>query len=173
MVRAQRSPSKDCKLREAQASKQTPGKALAAYLVQTGWSQSELARRAGINPSAICRAIKHGAALGRLAALQIERATVDAKRRRETSVEALRVEHLHCSPATSPPTPTQVPAPFAVAIARVSARRGDPPEVTQAMLLATAPAGVDEAEWLLEHYLSRLDQTVRAADSSGGARRSR
>jgi transcriptional regulator with XRE-family HTH domain len=71
-------------------------KIIARYLAQTGWSQSELARRANVNPSSICRAVQ-GHPVGRLVAAQIEQATRDAYVRGEVDVEPLARERL--SPA--------------------------------------------------------------------------
>ena len=102
----------------------TPGTILAKYLAATGWSQSELARRAGINPAAICRAIKHGAALGRLAAMQIEKATRDAARRREVSEPALSMEVL-CPKLARPRLPRPAKEAMPEAYAAASRRRSD------------------------------------------------
>lgn len=80
---------------------QTPADLIQSYLAASGWTKSELARRADVSPSAIARLI-HGRkakgattfAVGELVALKIERATLAAFERGETNATPIRAADL-------------------------------------------------------------------------------
>ena len=66
------------------------------YLRQTGWTQQELAKRADIDRAVVNRAVKGRRAgkIGELAAMKLERATLDAFQKGETNVAPLRAADL-------------------------------------------------------------------------------
>lgn len=74
---------------------------IAEYLRQTKWSQRKLALMAGISPAVLSRLNGKGerTTLGELAALKLERATMEAFRRNETHIPPLRAMDLHPSKA--------------------------------------------------------------------------
>lgn len=92
----------------------TTAERIQRYLAEVGWSKTDLARRAKISGSTVTRLLhgrkdRDGAEpyeLGELVAMKIERATLDAFTRGETSVAPLRAIDLCQSPAQHTPSMT-------------------------------------------------------------------
>lgn len=92
----------------------TTAERIAAYLKATGWEKVELAKRARVSPSTITRLL-HGRKedgdvepyrLGELAAMKIERATIEAFTTGATKVPPLRAIDLMSADETFRPTGT-------------------------------------------------------------------